>query len=184
MSDKSQPPLPEHIEETIRSIAQLHEEHHGAASPQQRVIDRLTALLGRPRFIGLLGLAILGWIGGNLFLAAIGRAPLDPPPFSWLTGVGTIVSLFMVVLILGAQRHEEQIAQHRELLTLELAILSEQKTAKVIQLLEEVRRDNPMIHDRVDHEANAMAQPSNPQSVLDAIRETHVAASDTMSARR
>jgi hypothetical protein len=41
-----------------------------------------------------------------------------------------------------------------------------------------------MIHDRVDHEANAMAQPSNPQSVLDAIRETHVAASDTMSARR
>jgi uncharacterized membrane protein len=56
---------------------------------------------------------------------------------------------------------------------LELAILSEQKTAKVIQLLEEFRRDNPMIRDRVDYEAEAMAQPADPQSVLAAIKETH-----------
>ena len=48
---------------------------------------------------------------------------------------------FVVVAALG---------QRRELLILELAILSEQKTAKVIQLLEEVRRDNPLIHDRVE----------------------------------
>ena len=68
------------------------------------------------------------------------------------------------------------LTQHRELLTLELAILSEQKTAKVIQLLEEVRRDNPLIHDRVDREAEVMAQPADPQSVLDAIKETHAAA--------
>jgi hypothetical protein len=56
---------------------------------------------------------------------------------------------------------------------LELGILSEQKTAKVIELLEESRRDSPLIPDRVDQEANAMAQPSDPQSVLDAIKETH-----------
>jgi hypothetical protein len=39
-----------------------------------------------------------------------------------------------------------------------------------------VRRDNPLIHDRVDREAEVMAQPANPQSVLDAIKETHAAA--------
>jgi len=54
---------------------------------------------------------------------------------------------------------------------LELAILSEQKTAKVIQLLEEFRRDSPQIHDRVDEEAEKLGQPSNPQSVLDAIKD-------------
>jgi uncharacterized membrane protein len=59
---------------------------------------------------------------------------------------------------------------------LELAILSEQKTAKVIQLLEESRRDNPLIRSRVDQEAEAMAQPADPQSVLDAIKETHAEA--------
>jgi uncharacterized membrane protein len=51
--------------------------------------------------------------------------------------------------------------------------LSEQKTAKVIELLEEFRRDNPLVRDRVDQEADAMAQPSDPQRVLDAIKEIH-----------
>ena len=81
-----------------------------------------------------------------------------------------------MVLILATQRREDQLAQHREQLILELAILSEQKTTKVIQLLEESRRDNPLIRDRVDQEAEAMAQPADPQSVLDAIRETHAEA--------
>jgi uncharacterized membrane protein len=54
--------------------------------------------------------------------------------------------------------------------------LSEQKTAKVIQLLEESRRDNPLIRDRVDQEAEVMAQPADPQSVLEAIKETHAEA--------
>ena len=57
---------------------------------------------------------------------------------------------------------------------LELAILSEQKTAKVIHLLEESRRDNPLIRDRLDPQADAMAQLADPQLVLDAIKETHV----------
>jgi uncharacterized membrane protein len=76
-------------------------------------------------------------------------------------------------LILATQQREYQLAQLREQLTLELAILSEQKTAKVIQLLEESRRDNPLIRNRVDQEAEAMAQPADPQSVLDAIKEIH-----------
>jgi uncharacterized membrane protein len=48
---------------------------------------------------------------------------------------------------------------------MELALLSEQKTAKVIELLEEVRRDNPRIRDRIDQQADAMAQPSDLQQV-------------------
>jgi hypothetical protein len=46
----------------------------------------------------------------------------------------------------------------------------------VIQLLEESRRDNPLIRNRIDQEADAMAQPADPQSVLNAIKETHAEA--------
>jgi uncharacterized membrane protein len=56
----------------------------------------------------------------------------------------------MVVLILATQRREDQLAQHREHLILELALLDEQKTAKAIELLEEFRRNNPLIRNRVD----------------------------------
>jgi len=108
--------------------------------------------------------------------ASLGHRALDPPPFQWLQGAMTLASLFMVVFILGAQRHEDELSGHREMLTLELAILGEQKTAKVIQLLEELRRDSPQIHNRVDQEADDMAQPADPQSVLKAIKETRAPA--------
>jgi uncharacterized membrane protein len=170
------PLLPAHIEETIRSIARLHAEHHQNATPLQRAIDHMTALLGRPRFIGILTVIAAGWISLNLLAAALGYRPIDPPPFSGLEVAVSLVSLYIVVLILATQRHEYQLAQLREQLTLELAILSEQKTAKVIQLLEESRRDNPLIRDRVDQEAETMAQPAEPESVLDAIKETHAEA--------
>ena len=131
MIDTDLPPpiLPIHIEETIRAIAKLQAEHHGSATPQQRAVHRLTDLLGRPLFLAILAVAVGGWIAANLISIACGRSPVDPPPFAWLNVAVSLVSLFMVVLILGAQRHEDQLTQHRELLTLELAILSEQKTA-------------------------------------------------------
>ncbi len=170
------PILPTHIEETIRSIAQLHAEHHRNATTLQRVVDRLTAFVGRPRFIGLLTGAVILWVGGNLVSLCLGRTPLDPPPFAWFDGMVSLGALYITILILTTQRREDQLAQHREQLTLELAILSEQKTAKVIELLEEMRRDSPSLRNRVDEEAAAMALPADPQSVLEAIKESHAEA--------
>jgi uncharacterized membrane protein len=164
--------VPLHMEETIRSIGRLHAEHHENATPLQRVVDRMTALLGRPGFIGLLTVLVGGWIGANLLAAALGYRALDPPPFSWLQGAASVMSLYMVVLILVTQRREDQLSQQRGLLTLELAMLGEQKTTKLIQLLEESRRDNPFLRDRVDQQAEAMARPADARAVLEAIEET------------
>ena len=77
----------------------------------------------------------------------------------------------MVVLILVAQEREDELGQQREMLILELAILSEQKIAKVIQLLEQSRRDDPNIRDRLDPEAETMGQALDMRSVLSAITE-------------
>ncbi|MGH6794939.1 MAG: DUF1003 domain-containing protein [Methylocella sp.] len=170
------PLLPAHIEATIRSIARLHAEHHQNATPLQRAVDRITAFVGRPRFLAVLTVAVASWISLNLLAGAFGYRPIDPPPFSGLASAISLASLYMVALILATQRRADQLAQLREQLNLELAILSEQKTAKVIQLLEETRRDNPLIRNRVDPEAEAMAQPADPQSVLEAIKETHAEA--------
>ena len=70
------------------------------------------------------------------------------------------------------QRRDDQLASHREQMTLQLGILSEQKAAKIIQLLEELRRDHPSIHNRLDSEAHAMSTPANPQTVLKALKES------------
>ena len=75
-------------------------------------------------------------------------------------------------MTLATQRREYELAQFCEQLTLELAIISEQKTANVIQLLKKSRRENPQSFRRTDHEAQTMSQPTNPP-VLEAIKQTH-----------
>jgi uncharacterized membrane protein len=75
-------------------------------------------------------------------------------------------------LILATQRRENELLELREQLNLELVMTSELKTAKVIKLLEELRRDLPQVQDRHDEEAAAMEQPANPEVLVEAIKET------------
>ncbi len=166
------PILPAHIEDTIQAIAKLHADHHESAGTLQRLVERLTAWIGRPRFIAALTAGIALWIAGNLGAGLYGKSPWDEPPFAWLQGALGLLALYVTILILTTQRREDQLAGYREQLTLELAILSEKKSAKIIALLEEMRRDNPDLKNRVDEQANAMAVAADPQAVLDAIKES------------
>ncbi len=166
------PILPAHIEDTLQAIAKLHADHRQSAGRLQRVVERLTGLIGRPRFIAALTVVVALWVGGNLLAAWTGGASWDPPPFNWLQGGLGLLALYVTVLILTTQRREDQLAGYREQLTLELAILGEQKSAKIIALLEEMRRDSPTLRNRVDEEAAAMAVAADPQTVLDAIKDS------------
>ncbi|MGI8931934.1 MAG: DUF1003 domain-containing protein [Sphingomicrobium sp.] len=164
--------LPPHVEETIEAINRLHAAHEAGISPLQRVVERVTKRAGRPAFVALLTVLAISWIALNLGLIAAGRPPLDAPPFFWLQGAVTLSALYMTILILTTQRREDELAAHREQLTLELAILSEQKSAKIIALLEELRRDDPSILDRDDADAHALSTPADPDAVLEALKAT------------
>jgi uncharacterized membrane protein len=168
-----QPPIQStHVDDTVQAIAQLRADHDQKATPLERTVDRLTGRAASPRFVVLLSLVLVSWIGLNTILLLIGRRPLDEPPFFWMQSAISLAALYMTVLILATQRRENELASHHEHLTLELAILSEQKTAKIISLLEELRQDHPDIHDRIDDEAAAMSEPADPQSVLETIKGT------------
>ncbi len=166
------PILPAHIEDTLQAIAKLHSDHRQSAGRLQRLVEQLTALIGRPRFIAALTILVAFWVGSNLLAAWVGQMPWDPAPFNWLQGSLGLLALYVTVLILTTQRREDQLAGYREQLTLELAILGEQKSAKIIALLEEMRRDSPTLRNRIDEEAAAMAVAADPQAVLDAIKES------------
>jgi uncharacterized membrane protein len=159
-----------HLDDTVQAIARLRADHDQKATPLERTVDRLTGRAASPRFVVLLSSVLVSWIGLNTILLLIGRRPLDEPPFFWMQGAVSLAALYMTVLILATQRRENELASHHEHLTLELAILSEQKTAKIISLLEELRQDHPDIHDRIDDEAAAMSEPADPQSVLETIK--------------
>jgi uncharacterized membrane protein len=161
----------DHVGATINAIAQLHSEYKEQATAFQRAAEFLTAALSNPVAAGVALLAVISWIGGSLLAHRLGYRPWDPPPFTGLVAVVSIGSFFMVIMILATQRNDDRLAFHREQLIMELVVSIEQKTTKVIQLLEEFRRDNPSIRNRIDHEANEMTRPADPSALLSTIRD-------------
>jgi uncharacterized membrane protein len=164
--------VPAHVEDTVQAVARFHATHEADAEPLQRLIERLTRRAGTPVFLVLLTLSVIAWMVLNLGLIAFGVRPLDEPPFFWLQGAVTLTALCMTVLILTTQRREDELAGLRDQLTLELSILSEQKSAKIIGLLEELRRDDPHISNRPDEHADALSRPADPNAVMDALKGT------------
>jgi uncharacterized membrane protein len=75
------------------------------------------------------------------------------------------------VMILISQSRADRFANLREQMTLEATLLTEQKTRKIIELLEELRRDSPGVRDREDVEARQMAAKADPHEVLAVIDE-------------
>ena len=163
--------MPASDEETVDQLAKLYDRHDQRTSRIQRAADRMTSALGQPvSLLVIFGLAI-AWVVGNYIARSIGSTALEEFPFPDLAFVATIAALLVALLILTTQRHQEALAENRAQLTLHIAMLSERKIAKVIELLEEQRRDNPMLPTRVDAEAAELAEPSNHETTLTLIEE-------------
>ena len=163
--------VPPHVAETIHSIALLHAEHHRKSTLAERIVDRLTLFVGRPIFLLALLTAALLWTVANTTILLAGGAPFDPPPFTWMELFLTVTALIIAVMILTSQSRADRFANLREQMTLEATLLTEQKTRKIIELLEELRRDSPGVRDRRDLEAEQMSAKTDPHEVLTAIEE-------------
>jgi hypothetical protein len=73
---------------------------------------------------------IAGWVALNLVLPEFGRTAFDPFPFPLLSAAVSTIGLYLAAMILMTQRHDEEMATRREQITLEPAILSEQKSGQ------------------------------------------------------
>ena len=161
------------VELTVQRMAELHARHVDAQTPMQRHVSRATRWLSTPRAVPIAVGLVFAWLALNRAGLFFGMKPFDPAPFNLLELVATVFAFITTLMILATQRREEEAARHRSQLTLQLASLSEQKIAKVIELLEEQRRHSDHLPDRSDPEAEQMARPSDPARVLERIKDTH-----------
>lgn len=163
--------VPPHIAETIQAIALLHAEHHRKSTLAERIVDRATNIVGRPLFLLLILALALAWMGANTLMPFAGMAPFDAPPFAWMEVTLTALGILIAVMIVASQLRADRFANLREQMTLEATLLTEQKTRKIIELLEELRRDLPDVRDRHDLEAEQMATKADPHEVMAAIED-------------
>ena len=95
----------------------------------------------------------------------------DPAPFFWLQGIVGLGALLTATVVLTKQNRLAKLEEQRAHLDLKVTLLTEQKAAKLIDLMEELRRDLPNVKNRHDPEAAALQQSMNPDLVLAALDE-------------
>ncbi|AGY60556.1 DUF1003 domain-containing protein [Gloeobacter kilaueensis] len=159
----SESELAEHVSESISTLVALRQEAEQEVSRHQRFAEKLTAFLGRPAFLYSI-LVIIGlWSAYNFLAAGFHQHPIDPPPFFAMATAINVGALVMATAVLITQNRQGRLAERREQLSLQISLLAEQKAAKAIALLEELRRDIPVVRNRHDPQAEQMQQPTDPQ---------------------
>jgi uncharacterized membrane protein len=169
--------LSDQIGQNIDSVVALQKRKWEQTSKSQRWIERVGRFIGRPIYlIGVLAFAGL-WIGCNLGVRFFGVSPMDPPPFAILQGLLTLVALITTTIVLIAQNRQTKLEQEHMHLDLQVNLLTEQKVTKLILLVEELRRDLPMVKDRHDPQSALLQEGADTDQMLSALE--HVGLTDT-----
>ena len=160
----------------VESIARFYEREERKISRSQRIVERVADTVGRPTFLGCIVLVVAAWVALNSVADRLGIEPFDEPPFFWLQGLISLLALLTTVVVLIRQERLAKLEERREHLDLQVNLLTEQKTTKLIHLIEELRRDLPMVQDRHDAQSEAMQKPTDLHRVLAEIDEARLAA--------
>lgn len=163
--------LSDHIEQNIEGVVALQRREWEQTTISQRRAERVGRFIGRPVYlVGVLCVAGL-WIAANLAMPHLGYEPVDPVPFEMLQGLLSLSALVTTTIVLIAQNRQSKLEQQHTHLGLQVNLLTEQKVTKLIHLIEELRRDMPMVKDRLDPQAVALQERADTHRVLSAIEE-------------
>jgi uncharacterized membrane protein len=157
--------------QNIEAVLEFYTREEKKISRSQRILERISGLIGQPVFLGVILLFVAFWTLANTVLRQYGIAEFDPAPFFWLQGIVGLGALLTATVVLTKQNRLAKLEEQRAHLDLKVTLLTEQKAAKLIDLLEELRRDLPNVRNRHDPEAAALQQSMNPNLVLAALDE-------------
>jgi uncharacterized membrane protein len=163
------PSLSEHIDHNIESMVEVQRKERDATAPSQRLVEKVSLLIARPAYLFGLIVFVLGWIAANM-VRPFG-IEFDPIPFGMLDGLLTFCALVTATIVLIAQNRQAKLEQQHRHLDLQVGLLTEQKVTKLIHLVEELRRDMPMVKDREDRQAAVLQEPADAAAVISAIEE-------------
>jgi uncharacterized membrane protein len=172
LQTNASPHVPPHVAETVEALAKLHALAECNLPRHQRSVEVVAAVMGRPIAVGVIGAFVILWVAVNVSARSFGVHAVDPPPFAGLQAICSVGALLMGTTVLAAQNRQRRVADEHAHLDLQINLLAEHKIAKVISLLEELRRDMPNVANRIDHVAEAMTQAVDPHAVASALKDT------------
>ncbi|MGF1568941.1 MAG: DUF1003 domain-containing protein [Nodosilinea sp.] len=163
-------PLPDQVIKNIETVIGMQARQERTVPLPERLLQRLAAAFGKAQFLYALLLFFGVWIGWS-YVTPEPTLSFGLPKYSVQDQMLDTAALLIATGVLVHQTRQEKLAEQRSHLMLQINLLTEQKTAKLIGLLEELRADLPELRDRKDWEAEIMQQATDPQVVLNILQE-------------
>jgi uncharacterized membrane protein len=157
--------------QNIETILNFYTREEQKIGRSQRTLEFIGNFVGQPVFFGFILVFVALWMIANGILRRLSMAAFDPAPFPWLQGIVGLGALLTATVVLTKQNRLAKLADQRAHLDLKLTLLTEEKAAKLIDLLEELRGDLPNVSKRHDPEAAALKQSMKPDLVLATLDE-------------
>ncbi|WP_036481186.1 DUF1003 domain-containing protein [Myxosarcina sp. GI1] len=162
-------PLSEQVLKNIESVIGFQAKQVKDIPIHERVLTRVAAFFGKPEFLYLQLILFVSW--GLCSHFAPSSLPWNLPKFDLQEMGIDVASLLIATGVLVQQARQDKLAEQRSHLILQIELLTEQKIAKLIELIEELRTDMPSVRNRYDWEAQIMQQATDPQVVLNIIKQ-------------
>jgi uncharacterized membrane protein len=163
-------PLPQQVIDNIETVLGFQVKQEQQAPWHEQLLNKIAAVFATSYFLYAQILFFAVWI---IWSHATNDAslPFNLPKYRVQDQFLDTLALLIATGVLVRQSRQEKLAEQRSHLMLQINLLTEQKTAKIISLLEELRADLPNLHDRHDWEAEIMQQATDPQVVLNILQE-------------
>ncbi|HKI01629.1 MAG TPA: DUF1003 domain-containing protein [Thermoanaerobaculia bacterium] len=150
----------ESARKNIEAIVRLEEESVRSRSLGERVSDSVTRVIGSMSFVVFHLLLFVVWFGVNLGWTPL--RPFDPFPFGILTLIVSAEGVLLAIFVLVSQNRMSRQANQRAHLNLQINLLAEQETTKLLQKVQSI----------LDH--LGVEQTSLDEDVAQLSQETHV----------
>lgn len=162
--------LPEQVIKNVEAIAQHQDQSQQNATAHQRGLDKITAVFGQPQFLYFQIVFFTIWGAGSHLARQyvwLNSFPTFNLSDQGLGAAGLLISTGVLIY----QTRQEKLSEERSQLMLQLNLLTEQKIAKLISLVEELRVDLPNVQNRDDLEAEVMKKATDPQVILEVLQQ-------------
>jgi uncharacterized membrane protein len=158
------------VEKNITAIQKLQNETQQGISSIEYIAHKISAFAGSSPFIVL----HLLWFGAWIFInsGSISKiTPFDPFPFSFLTLIVSLESIFLTLLVLMSQNRMTKEADKRAHLDLQINLLDEQETTMILRLVQKITL-HLGIEEEIDESINDLSETTDINQVAKKIDES------------
>lgn len=168
MPEQTEEQIPSFISRNIDVVIAAEQAASRRRTRSEAAYDLVSRFIGTWAFVGLQLTGVVIWVAMNEGLTPPIR-PFDPFPFPILNQIVALEAVLMTAFVLMKQNRMSRFADRRAHLDLQINMLTERETTKIIQILMEICDRMGVQHKVFDDESHQLGRLLTIERLIEAL---------------